>query len=166
MIQSNNDYSENTFKLITKSSQIKEHDAEQNVKVVTDVCDEMSLHSLLCNESEEPSLDSFAYNKNDSFFKSLKTIEILPSLASILSDFNELTIHASSRTQSCHVWGNTGRAHFKPSLFFKSLSANVKIDKYKLLKLKQVRKDLKLHEPHSWYSINLLVSLAIHDYFC
>lgn len=152
------------FILLNKIKEIQ--DLRNTMSLDSPLCDEMgSLYSLLCHEPEEPSLDSFAYNENDTFLKSLKTIEILPSLTSILSDFNKLTLHTPSCTQSYNVWGNTGRAHFKPSLFSKSLAAKVKMESYKRLKLQQVRKLLKLHEPHSWYSVNLLFSFAFHNFF-
>lgn len=120
---------------------------------------EISLHSI-CNVTKEPSLVSFDYDENDSFMKSLSTLEILPSLEYILSDQNDLNATANSRTQPKNVWGNTGPTRFKPSLFSKCLAAKVKSDKYKQLKLLQVNKKLRLDEPHSWYSAYLLVAIA------
>lgn len=118
--------------------------------------DEMLLDSL-CDVTNEQSLTAFDYDRNDSFFKSLSTLEILPTLESILSDRNYLTTPTLSRAGS---FGNKNSTHFKPSLFSKCLAAKVKIEKHKLHRLQRVRKKLKMDEPHSWYSVHLLVSLA------
>lgn len=117
---------------------------------ISDSLNEISLDSL-CNTTEEPSLASFEFNKNDSFVKSLSTVEILPTLQSIL---------LLDRTQPKNVWDNTGSTNFKPSLFSKCLAAKVKIDQHKVLKLQEVKRKMRLNEPHSWYSVYLLVNLV------
>lgn len=115
----------------------------------TDSLNEISLHSL-CITTEEPSLASFDFKKNDSFVKSLSTVEILPTLQLI----------PLNRTQPKNVWDNTGPTSFKPSLFSKCIAAKVKIEQHKLLKLQEVKRKLRLYEPHSWYSVNLLVNFV------
>lgn len=122
----------------------------------------ISLESLLCDDTDKPCMHKFIHNKNDMFLKKLKNSEILSSLTSILSDENEFSIKVSNHTKPQKYDSKNQLKYNKnrSSLFFKALTAKVKIEKHQKLKLKQIQIMLHLHEQNSWYSVNLLVSLA------
>lgn len=124
--------------------------------------DNMSLESLLCDDTDEPYMHKFFHNKNDSFLKNFKNIQIFPSLTCILSDENEFPIKLSNHTKP-HNHDSKKQEKYnkkKSSLFYKALTAKIKLEKHKELKLQQIKTSLNLHEPNSWYSVYLLVSLA------
>lgn len=83
-------------------------------------------------------------------------------MTSILSDENEVSIKIPNHTKPQKYDSKKQLIYNKnrSSLFFKSLTAKIKIEKHKKLKLQQIQIMLRLHEPNSWYSVNLLVSLA------
>lgn len=77
------------------------------------------MNDLLCEEEEPIYLGSF--DPNDSFLKNLSKTSISPSFEYIL--FN-----------------------YKKSLFSKCLTAKVKIEKHKLLKLQMIQKSLIMND--------------------
>lgn len=129
-----------------------------------DVCNDYnaSLDSLLCNDIDEPYMKKLVHNKNDLFLKNLKEIAILPSLKSILFNENEFVTKLSTCTkpQTYDSKKQQKCNENKSSLFFKSLTIQVKRKKHQQFKMQQIKRNLRLHEPNSWYSVNLLVSLA------
>lgn len=123
--------------------------------------DKIPLESLLCDDTQ-PNMHKFMHRKKDLFLENLKNVEILPSLSCILSDENKMSNKQSTHNKS-QTWDSEKQLKQiknKSSLFFKALTAKVKIKKHQKLKLQQIKKLLHMHEPNSWYSVNLLVSLA------
>lgn len=121
----------------------------------------LSLESL-CHDSSIACMDKFVYNKMSS--KNLKMVE--PSSTYILSDENKFFIKLSTDTKLEQYDSKKEQKYSKPksSLFYKALTAKVKIKKAQRLKLQQIKTNLHLYEPNSWYSVNLLVSLANSKY--
>lgn len=123
--------------------------------------DNVPLESLLCDDTE-PKMDKFMHCNNESFLENLKNVEILPSLTCILSDDNNFSIKQSTHNK-LQTWDSKKQLKQiknKSSLFFKALTAKVKIKKHQKVKLQQIKKLLHMHEHNSWYSVNLLIYLA------